>query len=115
MLQREQSLHVIINFSIRAKDEIEGWGLFGDNMAASHKRMEDMMRLILQNQGQKHPTPIDNITEPSSSTKMHDNFALTSTTVELAMLAPKQTCTYSCFERNGRCGRASGVGGSCSQ
>ena len=31
MLQREKSLHVIINFSIRAKDEIEGWRPFGDN------------------------------------------------------------------------------------
>ena len=30
MLQREKSLHVIINVSIRAKDEIEGWGPFGD-------------------------------------------------------------------------------------
>ena len=28
MSQREKSLHVIINFSIRAKDEIEGWGGF---------------------------------------------------------------------------------------
>ena len=64
-----------------------------ENMAASHKRMEDMMRMILQNQGQKHPIALDNITEPSSSTKMQDNSALTSTTVELAMLAPKQTCT----------------------
>ena len=34
----------------------------GENVAASHKRMEDMMRMILQNQGQKHPTAIDNIT-----------------------------------------------------
>ena len=32
------------------------------NMAASHKRMEDMMRMILQNQGQKHPIALDNIT-----------------------------------------------------
>ena len=32
VLQREKSLHVIINFSIRAKDEIEGWRLFGDKM-----------------------------------------------------------------------------------
>ena len=31
MSQREKSLHVIINFSIRAKDEIEGWRLFGDS------------------------------------------------------------------------------------
>ena len=30
MLQREKSLHVIINVSIQAKDEIEGWGPFGD-------------------------------------------------------------------------------------
>ena len=30
MLQREKSLHVIINVSIRTKDEIEGWGPFGD-------------------------------------------------------------------------------------
>ena len=30
MLQREKSLHVIINVFIRAKDEIEGWGPFGD-------------------------------------------------------------------------------------
>ena len=30
MLQREKSLHVIINFSIRANDESEGWRLFGD-------------------------------------------------------------------------------------
>ena len=34
MLQREKSLHVIINFSIRAKDEIEGWRLFGDSCSS---------------------------------------------------------------------------------
>ena len=33
MLQREKSLHVIINVSIRTKDEIEGWGPFGDRNA----------------------------------------------------------------------------------
>ena len=65
----------------------------GENVADSHKRMEDMMRMILQNQGQKHPTAIDDMTEPSSSAKMLDTSALTSTTVELTMLAHKQAPT----------------------
>ena len=63
----------------------------GENVAASHKRMEDMMRMILQNQAHKHPTAIDDMTEPSSSVKMLETSALTSTTEELTMLAPKQT------------------------
>ena len=33
MSQKEKSLHVIINFSIRAKDEIKGWRFFGDRKA----------------------------------------------------------------------------------
>jgi hypothetical protein len=65
----------------------------GENVAASHKRMEDMMRMILQNQGQKHPTAIDDMTEPSSSAKMLETSALTSTTVKLKMLAQKQAPT----------------------
>ncbi len=34
----------------------------GEDVAASHKRMEDMMRLILQNQSQKFPPAIDDTT-----------------------------------------------------
>jgi hypothetical protein len=65
----------------------------GENVAASHKRMEDMMWMILQNQSHKNPTAIDDMTEPSSSAKMLDTSALTSTTEELTMLAPKQAPT----------------------
>jgi hypothetical protein len=65
----------------------------GENVAASHKRMEDMMRMILQNQGQKHPTAIDDMTETSSSAEMLGTLALTSTTEELTMLPPKQAPT----------------------
>ena len=65
----------------------------GEDVAASHKRMEDMMRLILQNQSQKFPPAIDDTTEPSSSARMHDTSALTSTTVELTMLAQNQAPT----------------------
>ena len=50
----------------------------GENVATSHKRMEDMMRKILHNQGQKHPNTISDMIEPSSSAKMLDTFALTS-------------------------------------
>ena len=65
----------------------------GADLAASHKRMEDMMRTFFQNHGPKQATAIDVVTEPSSSTKMLDTSALTSTTEELTMLAPKQTPT----------------------
>ena len=63
----------------------------GDNVAASHKRMEEMMRLILQNQGHKNPTSIGDTTEPSSSGKMLQNAALTAT--EVPQLAQKQAPT----------------------
>jgi hypothetical protein len=48
--------------------ELEG-GLtrLGETMTASHKRLEDMMQLILQNQGKKHANIGEHITEPSSS------------------------------------------------
>jgi hypothetical protein len=65
----------------------------GDNVVASHKRMEDIMRMILQNQSQKHPANIDSVTEPSSSAKMPALSALTSTTEELMMVAQKQAAT----------------------
>lgn len=51
----------------------------GEDMTASHKRLEDMMQLILLNQGKKHANTGEDITEPSSS-------ALTSTTAEPTML-----------------------------
>lgn len=75
----------------------------GENVAASHKRMEEMMRMILQNQSQKHQTAMDNITEPSSSAKMLDTSALTSTTTtaELTTVAHKQTCTPDLSALNG--------------
>ena len=38
----------------------------GEDVASSHKRMEDMMWMILYNQGQKLPTAIHDTTEPSS-------------------------------------------------
>ena len=44
MLQREKSLHVIINVSIRAKDEIEGWGPFGDINGASAGSQECILK-----------------------------------------------------------------------
>ena len=59
----------------------------GENMSASHKRLEEMMQLILQNQGKKHANAGEDITEPSSSTKMLDTSALTSTTAEPTVLA----------------------------
>jgi hypothetical protein len=64
----------------------------GENVAASHKRMEDMMRTILQNQSQsqKQPPDIVSMTEPSSSGKMPAFSVLTSTTEELMMVAQKQ-------------------------
>ena len=65
----------------------------GADLTASHKRMEDMMRTFFQNQGQKHPTAIDDMMEPSSSAQMLDTSALTSTTEELTMLAMKQAPT----------------------
>jgi hypothetical protein len=65
----------------------------GENVAASHKRMEDMMRMILQNQSQRQPTNIDSIAEPSSSVKMPAFSALTSTTEDLMMVAQKQAVT----------------------
>jgi len=51
------------------------------------------MRMILQNQSQKHPANIDSVTEPSSSAKMPALSALTSTTEELMMVAQKQAAT----------------------
>jgi hypothetical protein len=65
----------------------------GENVAALHKRMEDMMRMILQNQSHKHPPIIDSMTEPTSSTKMPAFSVLTSTTEELMMVAQKQAVT----------------------
>ena len=60
----------------------------GESMSASHKRLEEMMQLILQNQGKKHANIGEDITEPSSSTKMLDTSALSSTTAEPTVLAP---------------------------
>ena len=64
-----------------------------ENVAASHKRMEDMMRLILQNQTQKHTANVDSVTEPLSSAKMLDISALTSTTTDLVMAVEKKAPT----------------------
>lgn len=44
------------------------------------------MRMILQNQGQKHGNAGEDTTEPSTSAKMLDTSALTSTTVEAMTL-----------------------------
>jgi hypothetical protein len=63
------------------------------DLEASQKRMEDMMRLFLQNQSHKHPSHIDSMTEPSSSAKMPAFSVLTSTTEELMMVAQKQAVT----------------------
>ena len=65
----------------------------GENVAASHKRMEEMMRMILHNQSLKLQANIDSMTEPSSSAKMLDISALTSTTEDLVMAAQKQAPT----------------------
>ena len=58
----------------------------GVSVEASHKRLEDMMRIILQNQGQKHGNAGEDTTEPSSSAKMLETSALTSTTLEATTL-----------------------------
>jgi hypothetical protein len=55
----------------------------GENLAASHKRMEDMMQKILQNQGKKQGNAGEDMMEPSSSAQMLDTSALTSTTVDV--------------------------------
>jgi hypothetical protein len=70
--------------------EIEAIRTRVTDLEASQKRMEDMMRLFLQNQSQKHPSHIDSMTEPSSSAKMPAFSVLTSTTEELMMVAQKQ-------------------------
>jgi hypothetical protein len=54
----------------------------GENVAASHKRLEDMMRKILQ----KHGNAGEDTTKASSSAKMLDTSALTSTMVEATTL-----------------------------
>ena len=61
----------------------------GENVVASHKCLEDMMRMIFQNQGQKHSNAGEDMTEPSSSAKMLGTSALTSMTVELTTLDPQ--------------------------
>lgn len=64
----------------------------GVSVEASHKRLEDMMRIILQNQGQKHGNAGEDTTEPSSSAKMLETSALTSTTlVQQQVPAPTMT------------------------
>jgi hypothetical protein len=62
----------------------------GENVAALQKRMEDMMRMILQNQSQKHPSAIESLTEPSSSAQIPAFSVLTSTTEQLMLVAQKQ-------------------------
>ena len=61
----------------------------GENVAASHKRMEDMLQKILQHQGAKQIIAGDHTVEPSSSAQMVDTSALTSTTVAATTL-PQQ-------------------------
>ena len=53
MSQREKSLHVIINFSIRAKDKIEGWRPFGDSSSegSGFRPMELAARLGSDQEG----------------------------------------------------------------
>lgn len=58
----------------------------GENVAASHKRLEDMMRTIMQNQGQKTLNACEDTTGPSSSAKIVVTSALTSCTVEATPL-----------------------------
>ena len=58
----------------------------GENVEASHKRLEDMMRTILQNQGQKQVNVCEDTIGPSSSAKMMVTPALTSCTVEATTL-----------------------------
>lgn len=58
----------------------------GEDMAASHKRMEEMMQKILLNQSHKEGHAGEETTEPSSSQQMLDTSALTSTTVEATTL-----------------------------
>jgi hypothetical protein len=52
----------------------------GEKVDALHKRMEDMMQKILQNQGQKQVHVGEDTMEPSSSAQMLETSALTSTT-----------------------------------
>lgn len=58
----------------------------GEDVAASHKRMEEMMQKILLNQSHKEGHAGEETTEPSSSLQMLDTSALTSTTVEATTL-----------------------------
>ena len=58
----------------------------GEDVAASHKRIEDMMQKILQNQGQKQGNTGEDTTEPLSSAQMLDTSSLTSTMVEATTL-----------------------------
>lgn len=52
----------------------------GENVNASNKRMEDMMRQVLHNQGLKQTIVLEDVPEPSSSTKVVETSTLTSTT-----------------------------------
>ena len=58
----------------------------GENVAASNKRMEEMMRKILQNQGRKQVHAGEDTMEPSSSAQMLDTSTLTSTTIAATMI-----------------------------
>ena len=63
----------------------------GENVAASHKRMEDMLQKILQHQGAKEVLAGEHTVEPSSSAQIVDTSALTSTTVTAATLVQQPT------------------------
>lgn len=52
----------------------------GENVNASNKRMEDMMHQVLHNQGLKQTIVLEDVPEPSSSTKVVETSTLTSTT-----------------------------------
>lgn len=54
----------------------------GENVSASHKRLEEMLRQLLQNRGTKETTAAEDVIEPSSSTKVVETSGLTSTTTE---------------------------------
>ena len=65
----------------------------GENVVASQQRREEMMRMILRNQGQKQLNAGEDMIEPSSSAKMLGTSALTSMTVELTTLVPQPVPT----------------------
>ena len=65
----------------------------GDDMAASHKRMEEMMQSLLHKVGSKESNACDDMQAQASVAKLVDTPLLTSTTAEVKMVPPEPTLT----------------------